>query len=121
MKQCSKCTLKKELKEFNKDFRYSLGYKGWCKACESQYNKEYSRSEQGIKTIKDYRRKNKKYIREQKRQRRKSIIRDWVKFFSREYGTPICQICGKKGKVKLKQYIRTISMGIIEYSIFHNS
>lgn len=37
-KQCSKCHCVRRLKFFNKDPRYRLGVKGWCKRCETAYS-----------------------------------------------------------------------------------
>lgn len=39
MKKCSTCRKTRLLKFFNKDSRYRLGVKGWCKDCESEYGK----------------------------------------------------------------------------------
>lgn len=36
-KRCSKCKKNKQLRFFGQDPRYRLGVKGWCKACEREY------------------------------------------------------------------------------------
>jgi len=42
-KLCSKCGKTRQLKFFNKDVRYRLGVKGWCKTCESDYGRSPAR------------------------------------------------------------------------------
>lgn len=42
MKQCTKCNEYKEVVNFRKDKRYSLGFFCWCKKCEYTHKKNYA-------------------------------------------------------------------------------
>ena len=63
-KVCSKCGIEKDLCEFQKDKKYSLGYKNYCNKCRLEYHREYQ---------KEYRKRNKASIAEYKRKNKASI------------------------------------------------
>lgn len=61
MKVCTKCLINKDLTEYSLSIEKDrFRYKSQCKSCRAEYDRKYSKTNNGIKIRQEYREKHRK-------------------------------------------------------------
>lgn len=109
-KKCSKCLRTRRLKFFNKDPRYRLGVKGWCKSCEREYNQSPERREKAKQRWRE-KMKNRTFRKAErlrsKKKYQKNPRKQKARIYTTKYGVSLnrfekakrCSLCFQKKKL----------------------
>lgn len=117
MKICTKCKVKKELSEYNKSKKAKDGHKSSCRMCDNKAKREYNAKNKQkahqyyLDTLdkrREYKEKNKEYIKQQKkdyRRRNKEAIKKYEKEY-REKNKEIIRIRQKEWRSNNCEYFK---------------